>query len=345
MAPSSRHLLAVALVLLLGQATDGEPAGAKAQEIERLVQDLGSSKFEEREVASRRLVQIGEAALPALKRAAASEDAEVRGRAGRLATLVQFRMEAREARRIIERGVQALGGEEKLTRHKALRYRYKTTTWWGNSNWFTITKGERLLRYPRQFRETSTTFFGISDKVLGTEVKAFDGEREWSRGRSGTDGELWEGEGAGARDALHAQAVTTLVPLLRGEDYGLSLLGVDGAADGGLVGVRVTPRDHRDIKLFFDPKSWLLVRYETEKMLSCGLVFCREASLGDYADFGGIRRPQKITTKLRDPAGRVEPSNSEEVELSDYEVLRDVDPSLFARPKGPGEAPTGPRGR
>jgi serine/threonine protein kinase/Flp pilus assembly protein TadD len=60
------------------------PAGPAAAEVDRLIGQLGSEKFAEREAASRALAALGKAAMAALKRAAASGDAEVRSRAGKL---------------------------------------------------------------------------------------------------------------------------------------------------------------------------------------------------------------------------------------------------------------------
>jgi hypothetical protein len=52
-----------------------------AEEIQRLVDQLGDDQFAAREAASKRLGEIGAAALPALRRAAQSTSAEVRSRA------------------------------------------------------------------------------------------------------------------------------------------------------------------------------------------------------------------------------------------------------------------------
>src|SRR5262245_59677087 len=56
------------------------------EEVERLIQQLGSRKFAEREAAGRRLDAIGEPALRALRRAeTASDDVEIRRQASRIA--------------------------------------------------------------------------------------------------------------------------------------------------------------------------------------------------------------------------------------------------------------------
>jgi hypothetical protein len=60
-------------------------APAKSEkEMKRLIDQLGSERFKDREHATRELVKLGKSALPGLKEAANSPDAEVRRRAQRL---------------------------------------------------------------------------------------------------------------------------------------------------------------------------------------------------------------------------------------------------------------------
>jgi hypothetical protein len=68
------------LILLSGPS----PLRADPAEIQRLVAQLGSPKFAQREAASRRLEAIGPAALDALRQATESDDTEVRRRAEEL---------------------------------------------------------------------------------------------------------------------------------------------------------------------------------------------------------------------------------------------------------------------
>jgi hypothetical protein len=70
---------ALTLAVLCGTAAAEQP-----EEIERLVQQLGSQKFAEREGASAGLKRIGQPAVEALRRAASSTDPEVRWRAREL---------------------------------------------------------------------------------------------------------------------------------------------------------------------------------------------------------------------------------------------------------------------
>ena len=75
-------------------ATHQETKDAQTDEISRLITQLGSDKFKEREAATKRLREIGEPALAALRKAAAhSADDEVRRRASEVVRVVQKRLD------------------------------------------------------------------------------------------------------------------------------------------------------------------------------------------------------------------------------------------------------------
>jgi hypothetical protein len=94
------------LVLALSWAAepprDGPKAAAKPAALDRLIQQLGSDDFGERQAASKALEAAGEPALPALWKAMSSEDAEV---AKRASTLVESILAGTKA------AVERLGGE------------------------------------------------------------------------------------------------------------------------------------------------------------------------------------------------------------------------------------------
>jgi hypothetical protein len=84
-------LLGLGLVLLAGP---GPAAPAEAARINRLIEQMGSGDFDEREKAGTALDAIGEPALPALRKAAQGEDVEVRKRAGELVQKIEKRLES-----------------------------------------------------------------------------------------------------------------------------------------------------------------------------------------------------------------------------------------------------------
>ena len=79
--------LAACLLSIPLLAADKEPA---AEDIDRLIRQLGSDKFSDREAASKRLTDIGEPALDQLRKAADATDVEVRRRVRDLLKVIEL---------------------------------------------------------------------------------------------------------------------------------------------------------------------------------------------------------------------------------------------------------------
>jgi hypothetical protein len=250
----------------------------------------------------------------------------VRRRASKLTNLIHARAGAREARRIIERGVQALGGEENLSRYKALNYKGKVES--RRDGRPEARTCECVLRYPDRCRMTIEVLDG-HDKGL-VFITAFDQGHGWYGFASAPDRkpasifDLDESQIDAWKGILHREAVSTLTPLLKDKPFTLSL-GTDTRVGRREVhGVVVSHRGHPDVNLFFDAKSGLLLKYETRARIDG-----KEKTLGyvlsDYKDVEGTRRPHRIVTH---EDGR----ETAILEVVEYKALEDVDDREFARP-------------
>jgi hypothetical protein len=93
-----------------------DSSAANAAHIARLVQQLGADGFKDRETASETLQDIGEVALPALRAAGGSNDAEVRSRARRLVDSIQERTAQEQVQAI---RASALSAKDKGRRLRA----------------------------------------------------------------------------------------------------------------------------------------------------------------------------------------------------------------------------------
>src|SRR5262249_15486039 len=90
-------LLGVGLLGLLALPASAEKADAKkvdAKKIAKLIEDLGSDTFADRQKANETLDAIGEPALEALRKATKSSDAEIRKRASDLVGKIETRVES-----------------------------------------------------------------------------------------------------------------------------------------------------------------------------------------------------------------------------------------------------------
>ena len=76
--PNLRLGLVACLVLFMGTVRTAPPPRTGPAEIQRLIRQLGSESFPEREAASQELAAVGEPALQALRAALQDTDAEIR---------------------------------------------------------------------------------------------------------------------------------------------------------------------------------------------------------------------------------------------------------------------------
>jgi len=88
-----RVFAVAASLLLLGAASGGQRTESKSAEVNRLIKQLGSTDFSEREQASKALEAIGQPALSALREAGRGRDLEIVLRAKRLVEVLENRLD------------------------------------------------------------------------------------------------------------------------------------------------------------------------------------------------------------------------------------------------------------
>jgi HEAT repeat protein len=88
---ASRWLTLIVAMAVIPTAIRADEPGSEARDKEsrRLVEQLGSERFGDREEASQQLAKLGKAALPSLKEATKSPDPEVRRRAQQLVEQIE----------------------------------------------------------------------------------------------------------------------------------------------------------------------------------------------------------------------------------------------------------------
>ena len=89
-----------------------------------------------------------------------------------------------------------------------------------------------------------------------------------------------------------------------------------------LAGVKVTPPDGKEFKLYFDKESGLPVRMVAKVAGFMGGEFTQETTFSDYKEVEGIKKAMKIVSK-RDG----EPFT--EQQITEFKVLDKVDPKTF----------------
>jgi hypothetical protein len=223
------------------------------------------------------------------------------------------------ARAIIERAVQAHGGAEALGRVHADKVRIKgIITLQGHNTPFVT---ETTVQLPSQYKHIVEIGSG-SDKH--TIIHIINGGKVYIT-LDGRSIEADTAQLAEIRAGLELQRAQRLLPLLEEKSYQLAVLDEIKVNDRPAVGVRVTGRGRKEIRLYFDKEFALLVRAENRIDDGKGKEIRQHYFFGDYKEIGGYKRFTK---------GRVYRDGKQimEAELLDAKVLDKVDETEFAKP-------------
>jgi hypothetical protein len=224
------------------------------------------------------------------------------------------------ARALVDKGIQALGGADKLGKAKAMTWKTKgKVSFGGTDNEFTGTVTVQGLDHLHQ--ELDGVFGGNKVKIL----MIMAGNKGW-RGFNGENQPLDDDTLATQKRGIYLQVVpATLVPLT---EKGFKVASApDDMVDGKpAAGIKVTAPDGKDFKLYFDKQSGLPVKLVATVAGFMGGEFEQVTTFANYKDFGGIKKATKIVS-TRDGQKFMES------EITDFAVVDKLDPKLFAEPK------------
>jgi len=124
----------------------------------------------------------------------------------------------------------------------------------------------------------------------------------------------------------HSVRVGSLAPLLKDKAYTLTYLGEIKVGDKPAVGVKVQTKGFREIDLWFDKASGLMVKTQrTTYDLTARKEVLKETYLSDYQEANGVKHARKV---------RIDQDGKKllEGEITEYKVLDKVDDREFAKP-------------
>ena len=224
-----------------------------------------------------------------------------------------------EARALVERAVKAHGGAEALGRIRADKVKLKgTLILRGQTTPFVAEITTQLPSKKKDIIETNNggDKHTIRHIINGNKVYiTVDG-----RAIPADPAQLAE-----IRSGLELERAKRLLPLLNDKSYQLAVLEEIKVNDRPAVGVGVTGRGRKEMRLYFDKEYGLLVRAENRLGDGKSKEVRQHFFFGDFKEIGGYKRPTKIRA-YRD--GR----EIMEAELLDAKVLEKVDDTEFAKP-------------
>jgi hypothetical protein len=222
------------------------------------------------------------------------------------------------ARALVDRAVQAQGGEALLTKWVAVTGKLK-------GKFHGLGEGVAFTgEYAAQGADQQKLV--IEAEVDGQKfrlVHVLNRDKGWNQLNDDTE-ELSPEDLAEAKEEAYAGWVATLVPL-KDRAFTLAPLGEIQVAKRPAAGVKVSRKGHGDVNLYFDKETGLLVKTEARVKDDDGQEVTEETFLSDYQDVQGTKQAMKLTVQ-RDGKPYLEG------EVTECRLAEKLDDSVFAKP-------------
>lgn len=223
-------------------------------------------------------------------------------------------------REIVARAAEAHGGAARLARDRAERVRMQGKIIF-NGNLVPFTANS-TLQLPGRFKNVLQMGEG-ADKSH-TLVQLINGDKLVVT-VDGQPLQLPPPALAEIRMTLDVQRACRLVPLLNDRSYELAPAGEEKVNNRSADGVKVSAKGHKDLRLWFDRQTGLLLKTEHALEDGGGKEVLQEEFYGEFKEFGGVRRWTRVVVFR---GGK----KVLEAEVLDVRYPDRVDDAEFARP-------------
>jgi hypothetical protein len=223
-----------------------------------------------------------------------------------------------DARVVLTRALIAHGGAETIAKYQARHIKVRGTL---TSNRNLPFVHELFYQAPGQIRDVLTV---EADGKRSTITCGFDGDNGWAL-LEGKATALPESMKAELKEAAHLARLSGLHGVLAPgtETAALPAIEVGGRS---AVGVRVATKGYRDVSLYFDKESGLLVKAEHPVLDAATQKLVKEERFyGGWKVIHGLRTPTQVVI-IRDGKKFMQ------AEAVEVEVLEKLDAGLFRRP-------------
>jgi outer membrane lipoprotein-sorting protein len=226
--------------------------------------------------------------------------------------------DAADARALVEKAVKAHGGQETLDKLPGASIKFKGT-FHGMGDGIPIS-GEIATQGPDKFRVDMEVEAGGQKFPI---VIVVNGDKGWTKILKDTK-ESDKDELAETKEQAYAGWVATLAPL-KDKKFTLATTGEIKVENRTALGVKVSSKGHRDVDLYFDKETGLLVKIEKRVKDEAGQEVSEESFPSEYKEVQGTKQAKKFTVKRN---GKLHT----EGEATEIQLFEKHDASTFAKP-------------
>jgi hypothetical protein len=220
---------------------------------------------------------------------------------------------------IIQKAIQAMGGQEKLAKYKSSISKGRCK-FYGMGRAIECT-AEWHVQPPRHLKAEYQMDMGGK---IATRAEVIGKDQGWIV-MNGKVRPLPAEQLAEIHEAMESEKLATMLVPLADPGYRLISLGESVVTDRPAVGIKVSRDGHADVLLYFDKEQGYLVRMQARSK-AMGHEVEDETIYSDYQNYDGIRNARKTTTK-RD--GKL----FLECEITDFKAVEQIPDSTFAKPQ------------
>ncbi|AWM38624.1 hypothetical protein GobsT_31960 [Gemmata obscuriglobus] len=227
--------------------------------------------------------------------------------------------DAAEARKLIEKAVKAHGGQDKLDKFGGAVSKLKGT-FYGQGDGLAMTGEISVAGQDKQRIDLEIDAGGQKIPI----VIVLAGDKGWTKIVKDVT-ELDKDKLEETKEQAYASWVTNLAPL-KDKQFTFATTGEIKVENRPALGVKVSSKGHRDIDLYFDKETGLLVKSETRvKDDTTGQEVTEESFPSEYKEVQGTQQAMKFLTK-RDGKKFIEG------EVTSLELVEKLDASTFTKP-------------
>jgi hypothetical protein len=193
---------------------------------------------------------------------------------------------ADDVKAVLDKAIKAHGGAQKLAKDRLMQSKAKgKIELFGGANFTqeTVVSGDK-------YKET--TMLSVDGQDL-TVVTVFDGKEGWITA-NGQDLPLQEEQQAELKEGSYLRKLRRF-EFAADKGYTVTALAEIKADGKALVGVQVSSKGHKDVKLYFDKDSGLLYRIDRKVFdPMAGQEVPEERIIKEYSDLEGVKIPKKM---------------------------------------------------